>query len=54
MYVYKQDKTMLFSILIIKRNASFAQNQHIRMITEWSCDTEDWSNDTKNFSFAIT
>ncbi len=23
-------------------------NQHIRMISEGYCDTEDWSNDTKN------
>ncbi len=24
---------------------SSAANQHIRMISEGSCDTEDWSND---------
>ncbi len=24
------------------------QNQHIRMISEESCDTEYWSNDAKN------
>ncbi len=23
-------------------------NQHIRMISEESCDTEDWSNDAEN------
>ncbi len=23
-------------------------NQHIRMISEGSCDTEDWSNDAEN------
>ncbi len=23
-------------------------NQHIRKISEGSCDTEDWSNDTEN------
>jgi len=23
----------------------------IRMISEGSCDTEDWSNDAKNYSF---
>ncbi len=28
---------------------SFANaNQHIRMISEGSCDTEDWSNDAEN------
>jgi len=36
----------LFSTLII-RNYSCAVNQHI-MISEGSCDTEDWSNDTEN------
>ncbi len=25
-----------------------AANQHIRMISEWSCDSEDWSNDAEN------
>jgi len=25
-------------------NVSRATNQHIRMISEGSCDTEDWSN----------
>ncbi len=29
-------------------NVSSAQNQHIRMISEGSCDTEDWSNDAEN------
>jgi len=24
------------------------RNQHIRMISEASCDTEDWSNDDEN------
>ncbi len=27
---------------------SWAANQHIRMISEGSCDTEDWSNDAEN------
>ncbi len=26
----------------------FIINQHIRMISEGSCDTEDWSNDAEN------
>jgi len=29
-------------------NVSWAANQHIRMISEGSCDTEDWSNDAEN------
>ncbi len=38
----------LFSTLIIIRNVSWAANQHIIMISEGSCDTEDWSNDAEN------
>ncbi len=30
---------------------SWTANQHIKMISEWSCDTEDWSKDAKRFSF---
>ncbi len=41
------------STLIIIRNVSWAANQHIRMISEGSCDTEDWSNDCWKFSFVI-
>ncbi len=37
----------LFSTLII-RNVSWAPTQHIRMISEPSFDTEDWSNDAEN------
>ncbi len=29
-------------------NVSRAANQYIRMISEGSCDTEDWSNDAEN------
>ncbi len=35
-------------MLIIVRNASWAANQHIRIISEGSCDTEDCSNDAEN------
>ncbi len=34
--------------MIIVINVSWAPNQHIRMISEGSCDTEDWSNDAEN------
>jgi len=34
--------------LIIIINVSLASNHHIRMISEGSCDTEDWSNDAEN------
>ncbi len=30
------------------KNVSWAANQNIRMISEGSCDTEDWSNDAEN------
>jgi len=30
------------------RNVYWAVNQHIRVISEGSCDTEDWSNDAEN------
>ncbi len=45
---HKNKKQQLFSTLIIIRNVSWAANQHIRMISEGSCDTEDWSNDAEN------
>jgi len=42
----------MISTLMIIRNGSLAAKWHIRMISEGSCDTEDWSNNAK--SFAIT
>ncbi len=36
------------STLIIIRDVSWAANQHIRMISEGSRDTEDWSNGGQN------
>ncbi len=36
-----------FSTLIIII-VSWPSNQRIRMISEGSCDTEDWSNDAEN------
>ncbi len=42
----------LFSELILI-TVSWAANQYIRMISERSCDTEDWSNDAEN-SLCIT
>ncbi len=40
-------------IFTIKKQSWFAHkywaaNQYIRMISEGSCDTEDWSNDAEN------
>ncbi len=36
------------------KKSLLAANQHIRMISEGSCDTEDWSNVCWKISFAIT
>ncbi len=44
----KNEAAQVFSTLIKIRNVSWAANQHIRMISEESCDTEDWSNDDEN------
>ncbi len=46
----KQHKFSVFftRTLLIIINVSLAANQHIRMISEGSCDTEDWSNDAEN------
>ncbi len=41
-------KQQLSSIMTIIRNVSWAANQHIRMISEASRDTEDWSNNAEN------
>ncbi len=45
---YKNKKQQLFPTFIIIRNVSWSANQHIAMISERSCDTEDWSNDAEN------
>ncbi len=45
--LHKDKASQLFSALIII-SVSWAANQHIRMISEGSCDTEDWSNDNEN------
>ncbi len=44
----KYEAAQKFSILLIIRNVSKTANQHIRMISEGSCDTEDWSNAAEN------
>ncbi len=39
---------MMMMMIIIIRNISWTADQHIRMISEESCDIEDWGNDAKN------
>ncbi len=43
----KKFYSAVFNIIIIII-FFLAANQHIRMISEGSCDTEDWSNDAEN------
>jgi len=38
----------LYTTLIIMIRFSWAANQHIKMISEGLCDTENWSNDSEN------
>ncbi len=44
------EAAQLFSTLIIIRNVSWAANQHIRMISEGSCDTETKVIDAENLA----
>ncbi len=37
-------------LFICDKNLAWATNQHIRMISEGSCDTEDSSNDAENLA----
>ncbi len=41
-----QINAVLLNFLFIR-----AADQHIRLISEGSCDTEDWSNDAENTAF---
>ncbi len=43
---YYTAKTILTRMIIT--DVSLAADQHIIMISEGSCDTEDWSNDAEN------
>ncbi len=40
--------TQVFSTLITKIRVFWAVNQHIRISSEGSCETVDWSNDAEN------
>ncbi len=46
--MFQFPQTSLFST--DNQNDSWAANQHIRMISEESCDTEDCSNDAENLA----
>ncbi len=38
----------MFFNIYNNKNVSWSANQHISVISEGSCDTEDWSNDAEN------
>ncbi len=38
----------VFNIDNNNKKKSWSSNQHVKMISEASCDTEDWSNDAEN------
>ncbi len=37
--------------VLSSKKTIFIINQHIRMISEGTCDTEDWSNNVENSAF---
>ncbi len=45
--LHKNIKQHNYFFIFIMINVSWAANQHIRMISEESCDTEDLSNDAE-------
>ncbi len=49
----KSDIYCVLQNIIYEINTKY-QNKHIIMISEGSCDTEDWSNGCWKFSFSIT
>ncbi len=51
--LYNDYVAQLFSTLVIIRNVSWAANQHIRVISEGSRDTEDWSYDAEKLALII-
>ncbi len=49
-YSSKNPEKMYWTVLHFddNNNKRWTANQHIRMIHEGSCDTEDWRNDAEN------
>ncbi len=47
----KKDMNSTTVLILITGNVSLAANQHIGMISEGSCDTEDWGNDAERSAF---
>ena len=46
--ILKKNIVHKYFVQLYTINVSWAADQHIRMISEGSCDTEDWSNDAEN------
>jgi len=56
LFIKKKKKNLSVSIKILSRitvNNKKAANQHVRMISEGSCDTEDWINDAKIWNGSV-
>ncbi len=47
------NRILVFNIDDNKINIFWAANLHIIMISEGSCDTEDWNNDAENSIYSI-
>ena len=45
---WKKNIVHKYFVQLYTINVSWAADHHIRMISEGSCDTEDWSNDAEN------
>jgi len=52
-YIYIYILSSKTDFNIDNKKVSWALNQHIRMISEGSCDTEDWSNDAEYSALII-
>ncbi len=46
--MYHVSTVLLSSMTVFNTDSHISANHHIRMISEGSCDTEDWSNDAEN------
>ncbi len=52
-WLWNPKKIIVFSTIIIMICVPWTAKQHIRVISEWSCDTENWINDSENSTLII-
>jgi len=43
-----KEHKLISTLIMIMIKCFLTANQHIRLISEGSCDTEDWSSDAEN------